>query len=373
MNLITPNHLTLWPEEGQALPGHFYVNEQFYELERRGLFTDDWFFVAPVGEVGKPGDYSSIDIAGEPLLVTHAKDGVIRVLSRVCRHRHLNVIEGRGNKNSFTCPYHSWTYKSDGILIGAPMMDQVPSFDKKKCGLPSIKTEIWNGLIFCTFAADPQPLEDQLKKLGQRLDPYRLGEWEAELVFNEAIDCNWKVVVENASESYHHIGAHKDSLEAFTPAKNVRMGETGSRFSTHHLWPVNLEPGVELSGTRETGILRIPETEASVGGTTTIFPNMIIAVSAEGALLAGVFPQAHDNTVFRLWTLRHPSMPVERYKQRAGKLSAREFLEKFNGEDLVIVQGLQKALKSRFADGGTFHTTEVGLTAFYDFIKGRVF
>jgi len=373
VNLITPNHLTLWPEEGQALPGHFYVNEQFYELERRGLFTDDWFFVAPVGEVGKPGDYSSIDIAGEPLLVTHAKDGVIRVLSRVCRHRHLNVIEGRGNKNSFTCPYHSWTYKSDGILIGAPMMDQVPSFDKKKCGLPSIKTEIWNGLIFCTFAADPQPLEDQLKKLGQRLDPYRLGEWEAELVFNEAIDCNWKVVVENASESYHHIGAHKDSLEAFTPAKNVRMGETGSRFSTHHLWPVNLEPGVELSGTRETGILRIPETEASVGGTTTIFPNMIIAVSAEGALLAGVFPQAHDNTVFRLWTLRHPSMPVERYKQRAGKLSAREFLEKFNGEDLVIVQGLQKALKSRFADGGTFHTTEVGLTAFYDFIKGRVF
>ncbi|HDS0940342.1 TPA: hypothetical protein QDZ12_003625 [Pseudomonas putida] len=47
--------------------------------------------------------------------------------------------------------------------------------------------------------------------------------------------------------------------------------------------------------------------------------------------------------------------------------------EKFNGEDLVIVQGLQKALKSRFADGGTFHPTEVGLTAFYDFIKGRVF
>ncbi|MFK8399883.1 aromatic ring-hydroxylating dioxygenase subunit alpha [Pseudomonas sp. BGr12] len=361
-----------WPETGRALAGRFYSDPLIFEREKKSIFSDDWFFLAPVNDVAHHGDYVSVDVAGEPLLLTRAKDGKVRVMSRVCRHRHMVIVEGSGNRSSFTCPYHSWTYKADGELIGAPLMDQVPGFEKKDCGLRTLRTEIWNGLVFCTMSETATPLHTQLTSLDSRFEPYQFAEWTTELVYSEEIKANWKIIVENATESYHHLGAHKNTLEHYTPAKNVRMGEVAERFSSHHLWPANMEPGSIPEGTRKVGKLEMPIFEANVGGIATIFPNMVLAASGEGGLLAGIFPQNHDRTIFKLWTTHHPSMSVERYAKRSGDLSPLEFIDKFNSEDLSVTQGVERGMKSQFATGGPLHKTEMGLEGFYRYLQMRL-
>ena len=80
-------------------------------------------------------------------------DGAIRVLSRVCRHRWMPVVAGSGNRRSFQCPYHLWTYALDGRLLGAPEMERTPASIAARCRLPSLRVEIWEGFVFVNFDA----------------------------------------------------------------------------------------------------------------------------------------------------------------------------------------------------------------------------
>lgn len=361
-----------WPATGYSLPGVFYANPDIYERERRSVFESDWFFVAPASDVPNPGDYVSLSIIGEPLMLTRGQDKVVRVISRVCRHRSMIIVEGRGTASSITCPYHSWTYRTDGRLIGAPLMHGDPSFKKEECALPSLAVEIWNGLIFASFTNSPAPLAPQLAELGARFEQFKLPEWGANMIYDEEIRANWKIVLENATESYHHLGAHKRTLERVTPASRVRMGASAERYSTHHNWPTDLDPQAPPAGTKTVGDLTLSAVEALVGGVTTIFPNVVIAVGEKGALVAGVFPIDHQRTNFRLWAMRHPTMATERYEARSGATDPLQFIFDFNEEDLAIAAGVNQGVRSRFSRAGYLHPLEAGLTRFYEFLKKRM-
>ncbi|TNF86527.1 MAG: Rieske (2Fe-2S) protein [Gammaproteobacteria bacterium] len=99
-------------EKGFALPGAFYTDSQWLQIEREQLFLRDWFCVGRIEEVSQPGDYFSFDQVGEPILIVHGRDGVIRALANVCRHRGTVIASGSGNSKKFLCPYHHWAYDS---------------------------------------------------------------------------------------------------------------------------------------------------------------------------------------------------------------------------------------------------------------------
>jgi phenylpropionate dioxygenase-like ring-hydroxylating dioxygenase large terminal subunit len=372
MSVARENHTLPWPDVGYSLPAEFYTSQVVYELEKAEVFGKDWFFVAPEADVPRPGDYASFVIAGEPLLLTRAQDNQVRVLSRVCRHRAMLITNGRGTSSTFSCPYHSWTYRADGRLIGAPFMENHPSFVKEKCGLPSLPVTTWNGLVFASLVDTPPPIEESLRKLDNRLEQYHLPDWMGELIYDEEIGANWKVVLENATESYHHIGAHRKTLEVVTPGKNVRMGDSGERFATHHNWPKTLNPDEPLEGFTRVGDLTLSKFEALVGGITTVFPNLIMAVGEKGGLFAGVFPIDANRTTFKLWTMQHRSMETQRYEARSGDRDPVEFIFDFNDEDLFIAAGVARGLRSRFASSGPLSHLESGLTRFYAFLRSRI-
>ena len=109
-----------------------------------------------------PGDYFSVDIVEEPIVVLRDKEGEVRAFSRTCRHRGACVVEGKGNARFFRCPFHGWTYDLRGNLIAARQMDQTSGFDQADWPLIALKTEVWGGLVFCQFrfvgrAPDPAP------------------------------------------------------------------------------------------------------------------------------------------------------------------------------------------------------------------------
>ena len=97
-------------EEARGLPPQAYLSEEFYELELEYLFRRDWVCVGREEEVAQTGDYFTMELAGEPLVIVRGADNRLRALSNVCRHRYMQVVMDRGNAARLSCPYHGWTY-----------------------------------------------------------------------------------------------------------------------------------------------------------------------------------------------------------------------------------------------------------------------
>ncbi|HEY6395497.1 MAG TPA: Rieske 2Fe-2S domain-containing protein, partial [Candidatus Binataceae bacterium] len=68
-------------------------------------------------QIPNPGDYFTLDLFGEPIVVARGSRHEVRTSSRICRHRAMSVVEGAGNRNSFQCPYHLRTYALDGKVL----------------------------------------------------------------------------------------------------------------------------------------------------------------------------------------------------------------------------------------------------------------
>lgn len=203
--------------DARALPREAYTDPAVFEAEVAQVLFAGWAPVARESELKTAGDYRSVDVAGAPLVVTRAASGELHVMSRVCRHRGMLIVEGAGNAKALTCPYHLWRYGLDGKLAAAPAMEQSAVFDRAACSLPRLRSECWGGWVFVNIDGRAPPLAPRLAPLAARLravDP-------AGLVTADVIELdspwNWKLMVENFLESYHHIGPHAGTLQKTNP------------------------------------------------------------------------------------------------------------------------------------------------------------
>ena len=105
-------------ERASAMPKSVYTSAEFAALEERHIFAREWLCAGRADALPNPGDYLTITIAGEPVIVLRDRDGQLRALSNVCRHRMSTLLEGLGNVRAIVCPYHAWTYNLDGALRG---------------------------------------------------------------------------------------------------------------------------------------------------------------------------------------------------------------------------------------------------------------
>src|SRR5947207_1787301 len=110
--------------EARLLPPVCYTSPEFFDFEMRTIWSRDWLAVGRESQIPNPGDFLTVTMAGEPLIVVRDKTGEIHVLSAVCRHQGMILADGGGNCTTFTCPYHLWTYALDGRLLGAPAMER---------------------------------------------------------------------------------------------------------------------------------------------------------------------------------------------------------------------------------------------------------
>lgn len=217
----------------RGLEPHLYTSESAWEREVERIWKREWHCIGRADQVPESGDYLCLDLVGEPLMLIRDGEGVARVLSRVCRHRAMLVLEGAGNTSAIVCPYHSWTYDLDGRLRGAPEMHRTPGFDPACCRLPEIRSEIWEGFVFVNLDADAEPLAPRLEGLSRALENYRLGEMRTvrRLPFDGICRWNWKLECDNYIEGYHHIGAHRKSLEPVMAGRDTYPLESDGPWS----------------------------------------------------------------------------------------------------------------------------------------------
>ena len=207
-----------------AMPKSVYTSAEFADLERQHIFARDWLCAGRADTLREAGDFLTMDIAGEPIIVLRDRDGSLRAMSNVCRHRMSTLLEGRGNTRAIVCPYHAWTYNLDGSLRGAPAMTLNEGFCKDQIALPQVRCAIWAGWIMVTLNPDVPPPSERLAAVSDLIGPFQMENYVE--TFREEFHwaTNWKVLAENFMESYHlpvchagTIGGHVDLLKMSCP------------------------------------------------------------------------------------------------------------------------------------------------------------
>jgi phenylpropionate dioxygenase-like ring-hydroxylating dioxygenase large terminal subunit len=245
---------------GYALGEPFYRDAAFFECEMERLLLRHWHCAGHDSELRAPGDFLTVEVCGESLIIVRAADLTVRALLNVCRHRGSRVCSeraGHARGGVFTCPYHAWSYNLDGSLRAAREMPA--DFERASHGLKAVHARVLEGLIFVSLAERPLGLAHVEAVLAGSARVY--GWAEAKVAHREtyAVNANWKLAVENYMECYHCAPAHREysrfHLYARPAALNReadervrrRARELGVAIVEADHWGLNARPGEEAA------------------------------------------------------------------------------------------------------------------------------
>ena len=207
---------------GHAVHRAAYVDPAIYALEEERIFRRAWLYVAHESEIPAAGDYLLAPLGGEEILVVRQEDGSIAALHNRCAHRGARIATGPGKAaRALRCPYHAWTYRLDGTLIGVPLPDgYAEPLEGRTSGLSRVpNVESYRGFIFASHDERAVPLAQYLGGLASAFDNMvdrapagtltRVG-GRLQLEYRG----NWKMFMENALDLVHPGFVHKSSVEA---------------------------------------------------------------------------------------------------------------------------------------------------------------
>ena len=147
-----------------TLPYAWYSDPEQLRREQEAIFRSTWQYVGHTGQLARPGFFAA-EAGRTPIVVTRDREGVLRGLVNVCRHRGHVVAEGEGTRETLQCPYHAWTYGLDGRLRAAPRSEEEPDFPQDDLCLLPVAVGTWGPFVFANATADTEPLADALKRV----------------------------------------------------------------------------------------------------------------------------------------------------------------------------------------------------------------
>lgn len=219
------------PRWRDRAPREIYASQTWFDLEVERVLRRDWWPVARSSDFKTPGAYRTLDLFGEPVLIARGGDGRLRAFANVCRHRFANIAAGEGVTRRFVCPYHAWTYGLDGGLVGAPCMDGAHGFERANLALHAYALEEWRGWVFVALEGRPPSIAERTQPLGAKLNSLSVEHWVTARLPSYPAPWNWKLMVENFNESYHHLAVHKETLNPFWPASETSGVATNGEYS----------------------------------------------------------------------------------------------------------------------------------------------
>lgn len=201
------------------IPLSILHDDSVFQMELERIFANSWMYVGHESEIPEPGDYRRRSIGTDPFLFVRDEHDDVRVFFNSCRHRASKLGRAeKGNTTHFRCPYHGWTYRNTGELVGVPRKgDGFDHIDPCEKGmLEATQVDSYHGLVFATMSATAPDLETYLGDAAWYLDMYFslidmevLGDphrWE--------VDIDWKVPTENFyGDNYHVQMGHKSAID----------------------------------------------------------------------------------------------------------------------------------------------------------------
>jgi phenylpropionate dioxygenase-like ring-hydroxylating dioxygenase large terminal subunit len=378
-----------------TLPAQAYTSEEFFAWEMEHLLRGGWQCIAHVSQIPRPGDFLNLDLLGEPLMVVHDKDDTVRLLSRVCPHRAMDIMpEGFGyaghaqesdeqqptcgHTRLFLCPYHAWTFELDGKLKACPEMQEAEGFCRDEFALKAFRAEIWNGFIFVNLDGRAEPLAPGLKEMDADLSAFKLASMK--MVVAREWDCpfNWKALVENFMESYHHLGIHHKSLQPMMPARDTWSEQERRHYVRAHL-PFRESVrdeylAFEHRGDFSENLQPVPglnEAQRTEWGLFLIHPNMLLATAPDRVIWYRLQPLGPDRLKL-LTTVLVPAPVTEQANFSILREKIEEQLVQFHLEDMEVCTAVQRGYYASGWQQGRLSHLEMPVWLFHRYLAARV-
>ncbi|WP_298905273.1 aromatic ring-hydroxylating dioxygenase subunit alpha [uncultured Aliiroseovarius sp.] len=318
-----------------GMPGAYYTSQAQFEHEAATVLRWNWHCLGRADEIPEPGDFFTVQLLSEPLIVVRGDDGDIRVLANVCRHRGMPLAEGRGNVKRFVCSYHAWAYGRDGALLRAARMENA-GFDTKNCRLHGHNVHMWNGFIYVNLDTNAAPFDHP--DLDGLLAPYETEGFRLLHVAEENWQTNWKCLVENFMEGYHLSVVHPQTLHGYTPTGLARKLLAGEDFTSYAAnYPATIPP-------RGHGAEGLSDDERMRSTLFAKFPTQVASQAASLLVSLSIFPLSAGEIRVK-WT-----MSVYGDDLDDATIAARiKLWEEVNREDREKLERMQVALGSEHA------------------------
>ena len=379
-----------------TIPRQAYTSEEFFQWEIDHILRKEWQCIAHISQIPAAGDFLNIDLLGEPLIIVHGKEGAVRVLSRVCPHRAMDIMpdgfgyDGHGpaevrpgsphcgHTRLFLCPYHAWTFELDGKLKACPEMHQADAFSRDEVGLKAYNSAVWNGFIFVNLDCAAPAFETGLDEMTEDLAPYHLDKMKLVIAREWDCDFNWKVLVENFMESYHHLGIHHKTLQPMMPARNTWTERERRRFIRCHL-PYKAEVRDQVRIREETGspMGRFPvipglrpdqKTEWSL---FLLYPTMLLSGTEDRIIWYRIQPTGPDRIKLLTTTLAAPAA-LDLPEAESVISDQAEMLYNFHLEDMEVCTAVQRGLCSAAWRPGRLSHLEMPVWLFQRYLAARI-
>ncbi|MBC7730639.1 MAG: Rieske 2Fe-2S domain-containing protein [Bacteriovorax sp.] len=384
-----------------------YISPELFELEQEHFFANTWNYIGHDSQLPKPGDYLSADLAGRPLMAVRHTDGSVRVMMNRCAHKGSRLVSAPcGNTGKFfRCPYHAWTFRTDGSLLAIPLQRGYEGTALHECeaakGLTTVpNVKLYRGFIFVKLNDGGPDFEtffgDSLSSIDNMADRSPEGELEiAGGCLRFMHDCNWKMFVENLNDTMHPMVVHESSagtakamwagqpadapkpmaVEQFVPFMSdykffedmgVRVFDNGHsysgvNFSIHSKYAAI--PAYDDAMKAAYGEARSAQIIGIVRHNTVYYPNLTIKGAIQSIRV--VKPIAVDKTLIESWTFRLKGAPAELLQRTTmyNRLINSPF-SVVGHDDLQAYRGIQLGLHASGNDWVSLHrdfdASEVG-------------
>ncbi|MBX9644606.1 MAG: aromatic ring-hydroxylating dioxygenase subunit alpha [Novosphingobium sp.] len=360
------------PDADFSLPGWIYHDEEFQKLEIERIFRPSWQIVCHVSEVPNPGDYQTLDYIGESVVVIRGDDGVLRAFTNVCRHRAMRLVQGpSGCARKLVCPYHAWTYETDGRLTGVPMKSEYPTLKLEENGLSPVDIEVWHGFIFVRLEDAGFPsVAEMMAPFEAEVSQYRFADMRPMApVRLRPRDVNWKNVGDNYSDNLHIPVAH-DGLSRLV-GKTYRIEAHG--------WADRLYGDVikndkqnfweKLYGAYLPKVDHLPEEAHGRWLYYKLWPNMAFDIYADQIDFMQWLPISPTTCLLREVAY---ALPDDRREMKAVRYANWRINRNVNAEDTWLIGNVQKGMASKSYGTGPIATSEVCLRSFAKKIRALI-
>jgi choline monooxygenase len=335
LNLYNPNASL---EEAYTIPAAWYLDERIEQLERERVFGGNWIAVGRVDQVEVAGQYFTVELAGEPLVVVRGTDGKIRAFYNVCRHHAAAVAsDACGNVQYLRCPYHGWTYGLDGALKGTPEFTGVCNFDRAQNGLVPVRVATWEQFVFVSLGEEQPSLMEFLGDLPARIAPLSLNKVHFSERKSYILGCNWKVYVDNYLDGGYHVPHLHKGLNSVLDYKEYTI-ENGERYSLQSSPMVQSEEHASFATTR-TG---------DRAYYYWLYPNFMINVY-EGVMDTNLVLPIGPDKCFVQFDFFFADISESRRKHNTASVAVSDRIQ---DEDVNICESVQRGLRSRAYGAG---------------------
>ena len=345
-------------DEARGLSNDAYISDNYYSQERQSVFAHNWFAIGFGKDVPLAGCVKPVDFMDIPFLITRNRQNEVNVFQNVCRHRGMKLVdEAKRLSGPITCPYHAWAYDLDGQLkatphAGGPDIHHHDSVPCAELPLMKVRSYLWRDVIYVTLEDDTPDFEIYAGDLMQRWAEFEQPVYSggSDSGFELDLACNWKLGVENYCEAYHLPFIHPD-LNSYSRLEDHYNILDHDNYAGQGSLVYN--PQISDDGRSFPSFTNLSDKWDTGSEYCAFFPNVLLGVHKDHAFAIILTPAGPERTIERI-ELYYASEEVADNAYSDMRAVNTAMWKKVFGEDIFVVEGMQKGRHAPLYDGGKF-------------------